>query len=94
VADSFSVFLESLTEDPDYEPFETIEEFIVIETGDFERLQQYFIDGGDVEKRNKRGATLLMRAANSRRQPMVSLLLTKGADVNAVDNEGCHALFS
>lgn len=59
----------------------------------FTQVAEFLIDNGaDMERKNRFGMTLLMRAANAKSEKMVALLLRRGANVAETDNDGKNAL--
>jgi ankyrin repeat protein len=62
-------------------------------SGDIIKVRQLLADGADVNFANRLGVTALMVAAQWNRPEIVRFLLSKGADVEAVENSsGCNAL--
>lgn len=59
----------------------------------FTQVAEALIDlGADIERKNKRGMTLLMNAAHAKSEKMVALLLRRGANVAETDHTGKNAL--
>ena len=56
------------------------------EEGNIEVVKQHLATGVDVNAKNDRGRTPLLRAAEYGRKEIVELLITNGADVNAKDD--------
>ncbi|MDG0815342.1 ankyrin repeat domain-containing protein [Bdellovibrio svalbardensis] len=56
--------------------------------GDLPALVNYLAQGGDANRKNHRGYSLLMLAAYNEREAACRLLLEAGADVNGRDNSG------
>jgi ankyrin repeat protein len=61
--------------------------------GDLIKVRQFIANGVDVNTSNRLGTTALMVASLWNREPIVSLLLSHGADMEAKENSsGCNAL--
>ena len=93
VADSFAQFLSMLQydttyDDDDEEERETIPAFQAIEHGNLRAVEQFLAESGAVESRNAAAQTLLMAAAIYSWPKIVRLLLQRGADPNARDEQG------
>lgn len=90
LATSFSEFLSMLQYDTYYddEEQETLPIFQQIERGNLRRVEQFVAEGGDIESRNASGHTLLMSAVRHSWPKIVRMLLERGADANASDNQG------
>jgi ankyrin repeat protein len=63
-----------------------------IETGNMPALVKWLDDGGDVNVRSYMQRTLLMEAASKGSVELATLLLDRGADINARDERGFYAL--
>ncbi len=63
-----------------------------VKEGDLDVLVMFLKGGMDLETRDRSGATALMYAALSGHVEATSLLIEKGAQVNAQDNLGRRAL--
>lgn len=61
--------------------------------GEVAKVTEIIEDGASVNKRDDRGMTPLMMAASSNQPQMIDLLLAKGADPAAKDNQGRTALW-
>jgi len=66
--------------------------FDAAEKGDMDIVSAYVRDGGDVNARDERGRTILIRAMRSREAGITKLLLSAKTDVNAKDENGKTAL--
>lgn len=60
--------------------------------GDVETVKGLLERGADIHTRDKRGETVLMKAARVGNFPVVKLLIEYGAEVNAIDATGGTAL--
>lgn len=63
--------------------FAQIEVFFAAETGNFNKINEYISQGGDVNIMNTEGETLLMFAADYGHTEMCRMLITAGAKVDA-----------
>jgi hypothetical protein len=88
IATSLSKMLEMVQYDPTSQNWiETLPEFLAVEMGDIEGINRFLQINPDIEIRNDKGMTLLIRAANC--QPlMIAHLLAKGASPHARDFKG------
>jgi ankyrin repeat protein len=55
--------------------------------GDIEGCKRLLEQGGDINKQDDKGGTALIYAVMNKREAVVDLLLTKGADVNIATNK-------
>ncbi len=66
---------------------------IAVRNGDIEGLRSFIAQGGNINRKNREGWTLLMEAVDQGQTEIVKLLLETGADVNARNKYfGCSAL--
>lgn len=90
LADSFHEFLSMLVYDvcAYEEERETLPLFQAIQRGAITAIEQYLVQGGDVEAHNEQGHTLLMAASIYRWPKLVRLLLEHSANPNSRDKNG------
>jgi hypothetical protein len=90
LADSFTAFLSLLEMDvcDDEEEQENLPLFQAIERGGFTAIERYLAEGGNPNKRNQKGQTLLTAAVIYRWPQIVRLLLAHSADSDARDRQG------
>ena len=94
VAPSLAAFFEMLRIDQELEKREeTVPVFQAVEQGDWEEVQQWLEQGGDVDARNAHEQTLLVCAARNSWPKVADLLISRGATVNTVDKFGRSPLF-
>lgn len=104
VGSDFEEFLARIKpykETDDFEEFDEIDErapkatggvFLAAELGDYDNVQRFLDDGGDVDIRGIDDETLLIAASRAGWPRIVELLVDRGADVSLVDADGVPAL--